>query len=663
MRLRSLLRVPTVTVRAPLRKRKKQKHGSQADDKLSTPMTSVVIPAGIHTRTEKASPSAQRLSGTRPTDDLAKSSAVVTLTGAGVIGEALAKAAAQALREAESAEVAALAAAHRASEARQKAATLKAAFDSTDSPPRVLPQRADSFTALSVASEASGGSTRSSPRGPTPMRRAKSFRDATEAVASPRGDRVSPRADQAAQDSTRGAALEWLSHAEAAAEGRSARTPSRASPSSGPSAGPSASPSVGPSSAEGQLQRSVSCDDHITSGRRSMSYSDGAVTQAGRSSCGGVALEGVAPTQTAPCHRRLFPESPPQSKALSEPNLNSDPDPEAKAEAQCKAMPEAEPEVPEVTPEAEPEVEPEAEAHAERKLDTNEAEAEEILDAIFSPEARVEIEAVLLSTPDTTKIRTALEVSAEKWSSPRSVDVRLSHVDSPPAPLHSRGSESATAPPRKSLLSPRAAASLQARMASLTSCTPTSPAADTVGSFSADLVARLEADTKAASERVTTPSPPLKPSRPPNMTPPPRPPPSATGDADGGAAYGWSRRERGPQGQQPPPERGEAGATLAPRPSSPRPSSWMGGYSVATSPAAAALLESSQAAAVVRLQSAARGMVVRKVYEKSVNERVRKEWIAYYVYYGQLDEARELGWTEGESAVAPVAKTEECVIS
>jgi len=103
------------------------------------------------------------------------------LGAANVIQEALAKAAALAEREAEAAEAAAAAAAHRASEARRKATALKAQF--------------------------------------CHVRRSQARWGIREAV---RGD-DSTRAADAAKVSTRGLALEWLSHAEAAEEERTAK--------------------------------------------------------------------------------------------------------------------------------------------------------------------------------------------------------------------------------------------------------------------------------------------------------------------------------------------------------------------------------------------------------------------------------------------------------
>merc|ERR1711920_216168 len=181
------------------------------------------------------------------------------------------------------------------------------------------------------------------------------------------------------------------------------------------------------------------------------------------------------------------------------------------------------------------------------------------------------------------------------------------------------GSANAEAPPRPSYLSSRAATSLQARMTSLSSCTKLSAVSDTVGSFSPDLIARLDADKKAAGERVM-PSSPLsfsQQSRTPTQQELQLP---SVGVARGRTCGGLDFK----------------GTPVVPDMAQPN-------LEVQTVTCQTPVSSTPPSVAAVRLQRAVRGMLVRKCYMRICVERAREEWIAYYVYHGKFEEARELG--------------------
>ena len=65
--------------------------------------------------------------------------------------------------------------------------------------------------------------------------------------------------------------------------------------------------------------------------------------------------------------------------------------------------------------------------------------------------------------------------------------------------------------------------------------------------------------------------------------------------------------------------------------------------------------EAEQAAAALKIQTIRRGSKARLAYRDVRDEEARRQWIEYYVQTGNLAEARELGWDDGEDP-APVAR-------
>ena len=70
--------------------------------------------------------------------------------------------------------------------------------------------------------------------------------------------------------------------------------------------------------------------------------------------------------------------------------------------------------------------------------------------------------------------------------------------------------------------------------------------------------------------------------------------------------------------------------------------------------------EAEQAAAALKIQTIRRGSKARLAYRDVRDEEARRQWIEYYVQTGNLAEARELGWDDGEDP-APVARAESNV--
>jgi len=70
--------------------------------------------------------------------------------------------------------------------------------------------------------------------------------------------------------------------------------------------------------------------------------------------------------------------------------------------------------------------------------------------------------------------------------------------------------------------------------------------------------------------------------------------------------------------------------------------------------------EAEQAAAALKIQTIRRGSKARLAYRDVRDEEARRQWIEYYVQTGNLAEARELGWDDGEDP-APVARAESDV--
>ena len=70
------------------------------------------------------------------------------------------------------------------------------------------------------------------------------------------------------------------------------------------------------------------------------------------------------------------------------------------------------------------------------------------------------------------------------------------------------------------------------------------------------------------------------------------------------------------------------------------------------------MTEEEQAA--LKIQTIRRGSKARLAYRDARDEEARRQWIEFYVQTGNYDEARELGWDDGEDP-APVARAESDV--